>query len=102
MDDLNPSVIKSEGFKLLDRVIEACSSHGIYTIIDMHTFPGGHNVGWHSDSAINRSLFWKFKDLQDRMVNLWIEIARYYRGNTWVSSGKEFSSRSTEMVNERG
>lgn len=84
MDDRNPSVIKPEGFRLIDRIVDACSAEGLYTILDMHTFPGGQNQGWHSDSGIHKALFWEFGDLQDRMVNLWVEIARHYKDNTWV------------------
>lgn len=84
MDDLDPSIIKPEGFRLVDRIVDACASEGLYTIIDMHTFPGGQNQGWHSDSGIHKALFWDFKDFQDRMVNLWVEIAKHYRGNSWV------------------
>lgn len=85
IDDGNPSVLKPDGFKLLDRIIDACASQGIYTVIDMHTFPGGQNHGWHCDSAINKPLFWDHKVLQDQMIDLWVEIAKYYKGNTWVS-----------------
>ncbi|KAK0704874.1 glycoside hydrolase superfamily [Lasiosphaeris hirsuta] len=85
IDNLNPSVIRPGAFKLIDRIVEACAAEGLYTIIDMHTFPGGQNQGWHSDSGIHKALFWDFKDLQDRMVNLWAEIAKHYQGNTWVA-----------------
>jgi aryl-phospho-beta-D-glucosidase BglC (GH1 family) len=40
---MNPRVLKESGFKHLDRVIELCGSHGIYTILDLHTAPGGLN-----------------------------------------------------------
>ena len=40
-DDMNPRVLKQEGFKHLDRVIDVCAKYGIYTIIDCHTAPGG-------------------------------------------------------------
>ena len=85
MDDEKDFEIKESGFKLVDRVVEACAAEGIYTILDMHTFPGGQNQGWHSDSGINRALFWEHKDLQDRSVKMWVEIARRYAGNAWVS-----------------
>lgn len=85
IDPLSPSVIKPDGFRLLDRIVGACAAEGLYTIIDMHTFPGGQNQGWHADSGIHKALFWEFKDLQDRMVNLWVEIGKHYAGNTWVS-----------------
>ncbi|KAF2032978.1 glycoside hydrolase [Setomelanomma holmii] len=53
-DDMNPSVIKPEGFRLLDRVINACAKH---------------------------ALFWKFKHFQDRVVDPWVESAKHYRDN---------------------
>jgi aryl-phospho-beta-D-glucosidase BglC (GH1 family) len=85
LDDLNPGVLRLDAFVLLDRIIDACASEGLYTIIDMHTFPGGQNQGWHSDAGIHKALFWDFMDLQDRMTNLWVEIARHYKDNTWVA-----------------
>ena len=36
-DDLRPFEIREEGFRHLDRVVELCAAHGIYTII--HSFP---------------------------------------------------------------
>jgi aryl-phospho-beta-D-glucosidase BglC (GH1 family) len=38
---MNPRVLKQDGFKHLDRVIGLCAQHGIYTILDLHTAPGG-------------------------------------------------------------
>ena len=46
---MNPRVLKVSGFKHLDRVIDACARHGIYTILDLHAAPGGQNTDWHSD-----------------------------------------------------
>ncbi len=84
-DGDDASAIRPEGFRLVDRIVDACAAAGIYTIIDLHTCPGGQNQGWHCDSGIHKALFWDFKDLQDRIVNLWAEIAKHYAGNTWVS-----------------
>ena len=39
-DDARPFEIKEEGFKHLDRVVELCAAHGVYTIIDLHALPG--------------------------------------------------------------
>jgi aryl-phospho-beta-D-glucosidase BglC (GH1 family) len=38
---LNPRVIKESGFKHLDRVIDLCAKHKIFTVIDLHAAPGG-------------------------------------------------------------
>ncbi|MCJ1439289.1 hypothetical protein MMC27_008681 [Xylographa pallens] len=84
-DDMNPRVLKEDGFKHLDRVIELCANEKIYTILDMHTVPGGQNPDWHSDNATNQAQFWDFKDHQDRTIWLWEQIAKRYKGNPWIA-----------------
>ncbi|KAF6802047.1 endoglucanase c [Colletotrichum sojae] len=84
-DDMNPFVIKEEGFKHLDRAIEICSRFGIYTILDLHSAPGGQNQDWHSDNPTGYAAFWDHKHFQDRVVNLWQVFAKRYRGNPWVA-----------------
>ncbi|OBT53479.1 hypothetical protein VE04_05904 [Pseudogymnoascus sp. 24MN13] len=84
-DDMNPRVLKEEGFKHLDRVIDLCAKHGIYTILDMHTVPGGQSQDWHSDNHSSWASFWDYKDHQDRTVWLWEIIAARYKGNPWVA-----------------
>lgn len=74
-DDMNPRVLKESGFKHLDRVIGLCADRKIYTILDMHTAPGGQNGDWHDDSCTSRATFWEHKDFQDRTVWLWEQIA---------------------------
>ncbi|KAH7140066.1 glycoside hydrolase superfamily [Dactylonectria estremocensis] len=84
-DDMNPFVIKEEGFKHVDRVIDICARHNIYTIIDMHALPGGQNQDWHSDNPTGYAAFWDHKHFQDRAVNLWEHIAKRYKGNPWIA-----------------
>lgn len=84
-DDMNPRVIKEEAFKHLDRVIDLCAKHGIYTIIDLHALPGFQNQHWHSDNPTHKALFWKHKDFQDRTVVLWEAIAKRYKDQPWVA-----------------
>ncbi|KAH9847069.1 glycoside hydrolase [Lenzites betulinus] len=84
-DDMNPRVLKPEGFKHLDRVIDLCAKHGIYTILDLHTAPGGQNTDWHADAGTHIANFWTHKDFQDRIVWLWEELAKHYVGNTWIA-----------------
>ncbi|KAI0819739.1 glycoside hydrolase [Trametes gibbosa] len=84
-DNMNPRVLKPEGFKHLDRAVAACAKHGIYTIIDMHTAPGGQNGGWHSDAGTHIANFWIHKDFQDRLVWLWTEIAKHYKDEKWIA-----------------
>jgi endoglucanase len=84
-DDMRPFELKEEGFELLDRAIERCARHGIYTIIDLHAAPGYQNQHWHSDNPTHWAFFWTHKHFQDRVVYLWEALARRYRGNPWVA-----------------
>ncbi|KAL5514138.1 XYL5_1 [Sanghuangporus baumii] len=84
-DDMNPRVLKKEGFKHLDRVIDLCAKYGIYTIIDCHTAPGGQNTDWHSDAGTHIANFWIHKDFQDRLVWLWEQFAEHYKDNKWIA-----------------
>ncbi len=84
-DDMNPGVIMEEGFEYLDRVIELCAKHHIYTIIDLHALPGAQNQHWHSDNPTHKAFFWIHKDFQDRAVHLWETIAEHYKDQPWVA-----------------
>jgi endoglucanase len=84
-DDMRPFEMKEEGFQLLDRAIDRCARHGIYTIIDLHAAPGYQNQHWHSDNPTHWAFFWMHKHFQDRAVHLWEELARRYRDNPWVA-----------------
>ena len=84
-DDMNPGVIKEEGFEYLDRVIELCAKHQIYTIIDLHALPGAQNQHWHSDNPTHKAYFWTYKDFQDRTIHLWEVIAEHYKNKPWVA-----------------
>ncbi|KAF2503107.1 putative glucanase [Lophium mytilinum] len=84
-DDMNPRVLKEKGFKHLDRVIDLCAKEKIYTILDMHTVPGGQNPDWHADNRTNYAAFWDYKDHQDRTIWLWEQIAARYKDNAWVA-----------------
>ena len=85
-DDLNPGVYKESGFRMLDRIVNRCAAENLYVVLDLHAVPGGQNQDWHSDSGVHKAMFWQFKEFQDRMINLWMEIARRYKGNAYVRS----------------
>ena len=84
-DDMAPMTIRESGLRYLDRVIDICAAHGIYTIIDLHALPGFQNQHRHSDNPTQVALFWKHKHFQDRVVHLWEVLAERYRGNGWVA-----------------
>ncbi|KAJ5197729.1 glucanase [Penicillium cinerascens] len=84
-DDMNPRVLKMSGFLYLDRVIDLCAKHEIYTILDMHAVPGGQNADWHSDNPSPYATFWEHRDHQDRTIWLWEQIAARYKDQPWVA-----------------
>ncbi|KAG8986119.1 hypothetical protein FRB90_004206 [Tulasnella sp. 427] len=84
-DDMNPGVYLDRGFQWLDRIINICAAEGIYTILDLHSAPGGQNPGWHCDTGIQKSLFWEHIEFQNRAIALWEALAARYMGNTWVA-----------------
>ncbi|KAA8900758.1 hypothetical protein TRICI_006137 [Trichomonascus ciferrii] len=85
LDDSDLRTVKQEGFKRLDQIINSCAKYGIYTVLDLHAAPGGQNQDWHSDAGLHKATFWQFTELQDRVIDLWKEIASYYKDNEWVA-----------------
>jgi len=111
---MNPRVIKESGYKHLDRVVELvrlvhvhthyqCAKYGIYSIIDLHTAPGGKSTLYHRLIRQDRTkdgiatpasriqlasrarltclpLVWDHKDFQDRAINLWEHFAKVWHG----------------------
>ncbi|MCL1871087.1 MAG: glycoside hydrolase family 5 protein [Promicromonosporaceae bacterium] len=84
-DDARPTELKDEGFRLLDRAIDACAAHGVYTVIDLHAVPGAQNKRWHSDNPTHLALLWRYREFQDRVVHLWEAFADRYKDNPWVA-----------------
>ncbi|NAZ76586.1 cellulase family glycosylhydrolase [Kineococcus sp. T13] len=80
-----PFTIKQEGFRHLDRAIQACAARGIYSMIDLHALPGHQNQDWHSDNRTHVDTFWDDRTAQDRVVTIWEAIADRYREDPWVS-----------------
>jgi hypothetical protein len=84
-DDDRPFEIREDGFRHLDRVVDECARHGLYTVIDLHALPGAQNHHWHSDNATHVPMFWTQRQFQDRVVHLWEVMADRYRDNPWVA-----------------
>ncbi|SEF18763.1 glycoside hydrolase family 5 protein [Jiangella alba] len=84
-DDAAPFELETEGFARLDRVVDACARHGIYTILDLHAVPGAQNQHWHSDNPTQWAHFWSQRQFQDRVVHLWERLADHYKDHPWVA-----------------
>jgi aryl-phospho-beta-D-glucosidase BglC (GH1 family) len=83
--DADPFVIREDGFRHLDRVIDLCARHAIYTVIDLHAVQGYQNQDWHSDNPGFVASLWTQRQFQDRAATLWRAIAGRYRDNRWVA-----------------
>ncbi|HEX3762431.1 MAG TPA: cellulase family glycosylhydrolase [Kofleriaceae bacterium] len=84
-DDDRPFELKDDGFRILDRAIDSCARHRIYTVLDLHALPGYQNQHWHSDNPTHWAQFWTQRHFQDRTVRLWEALAERYRDNPWVA-----------------
>ena len=82
---MHPFVLRETGFKHLDRVIEICARHEIYTILDLHAAPVTRTRIGIRITLLAQALFWQHRHFQDRAVWLWEIIAERYKDNPWVA-----------------
>jgi aryl-phospho-beta-D-glucosidase BglC (GH1 family) len=83
--DSQPYHYLSEGFDRLDRVLDWCTQHNLYAILDMHAAPGWQNTDWHSDNANRHALLWEHPHFQNRLIQLWSALAERYCANPTVA-----------------
>jgi len=104
-DDMDPYVLKPEGFKHLDRIVGLCARAGVYTVLDLHAVPGGQNPSGNSNNVTSHAAFWDHKTHQDRAIWLWQKIANRYKDNPWVvgysplNEPADRSYKATKLVN---
>lgn len=68
----------SDGFTLLDRVVDWCRRYGIRLILDMHCCPGGQ-TGDNIDDSDGYPWLFREEASQDVLVDIWKRIASRYR-----------------------
>ena len=73
----------SEGFALLDKVIDWSRQEGLYVILDMHAAPGGQ-TGANIDDSDGYPWLYDSPLEQSHLVTIWQRIARHYSSNTTV------------------
>ncbi len=89
-DDQGNWILDANGnidFSQIDRVVDALSDRGIYTIIDLHGAPGSQSAEFHTGRKNFNKLFNQTTEgelYRQRTVKLWRELARHYKDNTWV------------------
>ena len=67
----------TEGFRLLDRLIEWARKDGIYVIIDLHCAPGGQ-TGTNIDDSYGYPWLYLSPEAQQQTIDLWRRIAAHY------------------------
>jgi endoglucanase len=73
----------SEGFTLLDRVIEWSREAGLYVVIDMHCAPGGQ-TGANIDDSWGYPWIYDSPQAQQHAIDVWKRIATHYRDSETV------------------
>lgn len=73
----------SEGFKLLDQLVDWAKKDGIYVILDMHCAPGGQ-TGANIDDSYGYPWLFVSPEAQQATAAEWRRIARHYAKNPTV------------------
>ncbi len=73
----------SDGFRLLDRVIEWSREAGLYVVIDMHCAPGGQ-TGANIDDSWGYPWIYDSPQAQQHAIDVWRRIAAHYRNSETV------------------
>lgn len=78
---------KADPWKKIDWTITQLSQRGIYTVLDLHTVPGG-GCPWGSCGRIgpNPNGFWGSADAHTWTENIWKAIATRYKNNPAVAA----------------
>lgn len=86
--DFSPNFMEfsTEGFELLDSLIDWGNRYNVYLILDMHAAPGAQNTSDFSDSEINgdSELFTSYTN-QRWLASTWKHIANYYKSEPVIA-----------------
>lgn len=81
----NPEFVQ-EGFDLLDSLINRCSRHNLYVILDMHGAPGGQTGQNIDDSEFNEPrLYMEPEKYEPLLTKIWVKLAEKYKDNPTVA-----------------
>ena len=82
------------GYKLINRYINWCKKYGIYIILDMHIVPNTDDV----DSPT--SPMWTDSVTQQKLIDLWVDIASHYANNPVIAGYDLFNEPSPADENQ--
>lgn len=86
MEDETEIIWKSEGFELLDRVIDWCEEFKLYAFLDMHGAPGGQTGSNIDDSIDNIPRLFMDTNFWHKAIELWKALAHRYK-DRWIVGG---------------
>lgn len=86
MEDEPEIIWKSEGFELLDRVLDWCEEFKLYAFLDMHGAPGGQTGSNIDDSIDNIPRLFMDSNAWHKAIELWKALARRYK-DRWIVGG---------------
>jgi endoglucanase len=76
-----------EGFRRTDQLIAWAKANDMTVILDLHAAPGGQGNDLNiADRDPSRPSLWDDPAAQDKMVALWVELARRYRDQPAVAA----------------
>jgi hypothetical protein len=85
LSETEPPQRVEEGFVLLDHLVTWGKAHGVYVILDMHGAPGGQTGQNIDDSANDQPELFQQPKFQERLVELWKQLAQRYKGEPTVA-----------------
>jgi endoglucanase len=77
--DAAPDTMLADGWQWLDDNIAWAKKNHVYLVLNMHVPPGGFQ------SLGNGKALWESPEQQERLIRLWVEIARHTRGEPTVA-----------------
>ncbi|MBN1117206.1 MAG: carbohydrate-binding protein [Bacteroidales bacterium] len=74
-----------EGFKMLDNLLDWCTTNEMYLILDMHGTPGGQGKNADiSDYDPSKPSLWESQDNRVKLIALWRKLAERYSEEPWI------------------
>ena len=73
----------SEGFRLLDRLIQWARKDNIYVILDLHCAPGGQ-TGTNIDDSLGYPWLYRSPEAQEHTLAIWRRLAAHYKNEPIV------------------
>ncbi len=74
---------ETDGFRLIDQLIDWCRAEDIYVILDLHAAPGGQ-TGSNIDDSAGYPWLYRSPESQAHLIAVWQRLARHYRDNPTV------------------